>query len=182
MRHYDLAGSWQLGRDGEPPIPGHLPGSTYLDYMANGMADPFWGMNETESKKLARHSYTYSRSFELAEDFLDAPHVELVAHGLDTLCAIWVNGKMLGKTDNIHRTWRLDAKPLLAPGSNSIEIRIENPFEYMDTHQAQEKLLGGMGDGKGSPHLRKTPCHFGWDWGPALPPAGLIGFIELQSY
>ena len=109
-----------------------------LDYMANGMADPFWGTNEMEAKELAHHNYTYSRSFELPESFLAAAHVDLVAQGLDTLCTITVNGTVLGKTDNINRLWRLDAKPLLKPGQNTIAIQIEDPYPYIAARQAKE--------------------------------------------
>ena len=52
MEKLSLAGKWQLSQDGKPPIPGALPGSTYLDYIANGMADPFWGENETQANEL----------------------------------------------------------------------------------------------------------------------------------
>ncbi|MRR29426.1 glycoside hydrolase family 2 protein, partial [bacterium] len=34
----------------------------------------------------------------------------------------------------------------------------------------------------GGPHLRKAPCHFGWDWGPQLPPIGIWKDIRLEGY
>ncbi|MDR2654790.1 MAG: hypothetical protein LBC56_01785 [Oscillospiraceae bacterium] len=182
MEHLNLAGDWELSQDGGKPIPGHLPGSAYLDYISNGMPDPFWGMNELEAKKLAEHDYTYAREFDLPEEFLSVGHVDLLAWGLDTLCALVLNGKELAKTNNINRTWRFDAKPFLRPGKNSIAIQIEAPFDYLAKLHKKEPM-GGMSMGtKSIAHLRKTPCHFGWDWGPSLPPAGLIGGIELQAY
>lgn len=139
-------------------------------------------MNETTAAELSNHDYTYSRSFELPAEFLASSYTELVGQGIDTLCTIVLNGIELGKTDNIYRTWRLDAKSLLKPGANTIELKIENPFPYIKKQQEKEPLSGSMGNAKGSAHLRKTPCHFGWDWGPVLTPAGLIGNIELESY
>jgi beta-mannosidase len=181
MRRIDLAGKWQLSQDGKPPIPGHLPGSTYLDYMANGMPDPFWGMNETAASELANHNYTYSRTFDLTSDFINTAHVDLVAQGFDTLCTIVINGNELGRTNNINRQWRMDAKRLLKEGQNLIEIKIENPFPYMERRHKKEPLPSTRGKAKGRAHLRKTPCHFGWDWGPFLSPAGIIGTIALES-
>jgi beta-mannosidase len=35
---------------------------------------------------------------------------------------------------------------------------------------------------KGAAHIRKVQSHFGWDWGPRLPPAGISGAIGLESY
>jgi len=148
--------------------------------MANGMADPFWGENETAAKELANHDYCYTRDFDVAPEFLAADHVELASSGLDTLCTLSINGVEIGKTDNIHREWRFDVKGVLRPGSNSISVLIANPYPYMAAKQAGEKLFGAMG-GNGN-HIRKVPCHFGWDWGPVLPPAGLLGSIGLQFF
>ncbi len=30
--------------------------------------------------------------------------------------------------------------------------------------------------------LRKTASDFGWDWGPALMPAGILGPVRLEAY
>jgi len=182
MKTINLAGSWQLSQGSNPPITGNLPGCTYLDYMANGMADPFWGMNEIESTPLAHHQYTYAKSFTLPAEWLEISYLDLVADGLDTLCTLRVNGAELGKTNNINRTWRLNAKPLLVAGENLIEIIIENPYPFMDGSQANERMQGAFGNRKGAAHIRKTPCHFGWDWGPELPPAGLTRAIRLEAY
>lgn len=182
MKKQDLAGSWQLSQNGKPPIPGHLPGSTYLDYMANGMANPFWGENETEANALARHSYRYSRTFALDAELLNARRLELVADGLDTLCTVTVNGKVAGQTNNINRVWRLDVKDLCTPGENTIDLDFENPYAALEAMQASDPLPKPMMPETGVGHLRKTPCHFGWDWGPKLPPAGVSRSIGLQAY
>ena len=30
--------------------------------------------------------------------------------------------------------------------------------------------------------MRKAPCHFGWDWGPKLPPIGIWRDLRLEGY
>ena len=182
MKRLDLAGTWFLSTGDNAPIPGELPGCNYLDLMKSGMDDPFFGMNENTAKKIARRDCTYERAFTVDAALLGLKHVELVASGLDTLCEIWINGVSIGKTDNINRTWRFDVKPLLKPDENTIRIHIQNPFGFIDEQQAAEPIKGTDFGTKGIMHLRKTPCHFGWDWGPALPPAGLIGSIGLEAY
>jgi len=182
MKKINLAGAWRLRQDKGKPINAQLPGCTYLDYINNGMADPFWGENETGAKELARHDYTYTREFIADKEFFDADHIELVATGLDTLCTLTLNGFELGKTNNISRTWRFNVKKTLRTGQNTISILIENPYPYAAARYAKKKLTGINSDAKGSTYLRKTPCHFGWDWGPKLPPAGLTGSIEIESY
>ena len=182
MKKLNLAGEWLLARDGGTAITGRLPGCTYLDYMNNGMEDPFWGENETQANELARHDYRYSREFELTDEMLGAMRLELVADGLDTLCAVTVNGHPVGETANINRLWRFDLKGLCRAGMNTVAIDIKNPYPVIEERQKAAPLpamgmpLSGVG------HLRKTPCHFGWDWGPALPPAGLTRSIGVEAY
>ncbi|HLF87779.1 MAG TPA: glycoside hydrolase family 2 protein, partial [Anaerolineales bacterium] len=40
----------------------------------------------------------------------------------------------------------------------------------------------GSGAIPGGPHLRKAPCHWGWDWGPQLPAIGIWKDIRLEGY
>jgi beta-mannosidase len=51
----------------------------------------------------------------------------------------------------------------------------------MERRHKKEPLPSTRGKTKGRAHLRKTPCHFGWDGGPFLAPAGIIGTIALES-
>jgi beta-mannosidase len=178
MTTMDLGGVWRLSRDGVEICPeGRLPGSTYLDLMGAGkLEDPFWGLNEEGAKAAAHHDYQYEREFTVPGELLREAHIDLVASGLDTLCTLELNGAVLGKTDNINRTWRFDLKPLLKAGENRIGIAMANPFPYVEERQRKRKLIVAYG------HLRKTPSHFGWDWGPSLPPAGLTGEIKLEAY
>jgi beta-mannosidase len=182
MKTIDLSGKWRLNRDGAEPIPGRLPGCTYLDLMANGMPDPYYGENEIEAGEWARHDYRYTRTFLLDEETLKAKHLELVADGLDTLCSISINGKAAGKTDNINRVWRLDVKGLCVSGENSITLDFSDPYGYIEAKQKSDPLPKPMNPVDGVGHLRKTPCHFGWDWGPKLPPAGVARSIGLEAF
>ncbi len=184
MQYFNLCGDWSLRQDNSPELlKGQLPGSSYLDLMANGkLEDPFWGMNEDISKDVAHHDYEYSRDFTLTREFLQASHVELAASGLDTLATVRINGTVIGEADNINRIWRFDAKPYLREGTNSIQILLKNPFPYVEERQANQPLKGMDKRSAANAHLRKTPSHFGWDWGPSLPPAGLTGVIRLESY
>ncbi len=49
-------------------------------------------------------------------------HIVLVCEGLDTLAEISINGTFLAKTDNMHRTWKFQAKKLLHPGKTKFKL------------------------------------------------------------
>ncbi len=182
MQILDLKGNWQLSQDGALPIPGFLPGCTYLDYMANGMEDPFYGENERTATELGHHRYTYSRTFTADPGLLAHTYVEFVGDGLDTVMDIYLNDSFLGHAENINRSYRFDAKALLREGENSIRLEIRDPYEYMKECQKKNPIME-----KGIPfalvgHIRKTPCHFSWDWGPQLAPAGVVRSIGFEAY
>jgi beta-mannosidase len=197
MKQLDLAGSWQLSEPGGGPesgpspgrliedpmgIPGRLPGCTYLDLMAAGLIpDPFWGRNEDEARKAADRDFEYSRTFSLDREDLEEERLDLVIFGLDTLARITINGREAGRGDNVFRLWRFDVKDLVREGENDIAIFFENPYPVMRERQAARPMVS-VAATKGIAHIRKVQSHFGWDWGPRLPPAGVSGAIVLESY
>lgn len=197
MKRIDLAGLWRLSEPDSAPenggqvsplivepreIPGRLPGCTYLDLAAAGLIpDPFWGRNEDEARKAADRDFEYSRTFTLDKEDLEEEQLDLVISGLDTLARIRVNGKEAGRGDNVFRIWRFGVKDLVREGENSIAILFENPFPVIRQKQAV-RPMASMAGIKGVSHIRKVQSHFGWDWGPCLPPAGVSGTIGLEAY
>jgi beta-mannosidase len=180
----NLDGEWQLLTENDGKIySGRLPGCNYLDLMANGaMENPFWQRNEYEASKLARNDFEYSMIFDVSKAMLKQTFVDLVVTGLDTICTVFINENEVGRTNNIYRTWRFDIKNYLKEGNNKIRLDIKNPYEYFEKRDADMHLPNMGNDVKGLQYLRKTPCHFGWDWGPVLPPAGLVGHINIEAY
>ena len=179
----DLAGEWELELPDESSIPGMLPGCTYLALLEQKrIPDPFWGCNEQAAAKLAEQDYRYKKKFSLKKEEVLQGRIELVADGVDTLAQISVNGTLAGKTENTFRVYRFDVKNLLWEGENEIEILFEAPHERM-RQQQEKRPLAGMDIGvPGISYIRKPQYHFGWDWGPCLPPAGISGTIALEGY
>ena len=179
MRRISLEGVWDLRRGDGDKLPGHLPGCTYLDYIANGMEDPFWGENEREATKLAHHEFWYSRDFYITADDLEKDKVELVIDGLDTVCKLFLNGKEFAYADNLFRVWRFDIKPLVKEGTNSIELNFVDPYKEIERRQVERPFKNAK---KHLSQIRVAPCHFGWDWGPELYPAGITRSINIEAY
>lgn len=179
----NLAGDWELILEDNSKMKGTLPGCTYLALMENNrIEDPFWGSNEQAASGIAEQRYRYKRDFILKEEDLRRSSVELVLDGADTLAEIFINKKPAGKTQNAFRIYRFQVKELLKKGKNEIEINFEPPHEVMQKSQ-EKRPLAGMNIGvPGISYIRKPQYHFGWDWGPCLPPAGISGGIRLEGY
>lgn len=185
MKLFDLSGVWELRSEADKiNVAGRLPGCNYLDLMASGVIeDPFWGENEKEMTKLAEKDYEYARNFTITADYLKEERIDLVVSGLDTLAEIYINNHKIAFTDNVHRTYRFPIKEFISEGVNRIRIIFKSPLPYLEEKNSKDKIPFSMGMGiDGISHIRKVQCHFGWDWGPVLPPVGISGEIGLQAY
>jgi beta-mannosidase len=184
MIFQDLAGAWQFRQTGtEDWLPASVPGGVHTDLLALGIIpDPFTGDNEAKVKWVAEANWEYQLHFTPQADLLSQAHIELVCDGLDTLAELSLNGEILGKTDNMFRQYRFEIKSELLEDKNTLAISFASPVRYCAEHQAQEPMIGVSQALAGSPHLRKAPCQFGWDWGPQLPPIGIWKAIRLEGW
>ncbi|MBL8063709.1 MAG: glycoside hydrolase family 2 protein [Anaerolineales bacterium] len=184
MKIQSLTGTW-LFRQSETTewLEANVPGGVHTDLLALGkIPDPFVGDNERRVAWVAESAWEYRRTFDVQPEVLQRKHIWLVCDGLDTLASITVNGKLLGTTANMFRQYRWDVKPLLKADGNEIQIRFESVVKYAAQKQSARALAGVSQAISGGPYVRKAPCHFGWDWGPQLPPIGIWKDIRLEAF
>lgn len=177
---YPLDGDWQFRQVGQETWhPARVPGCVHLDLMAAGLIpDPFYRDNELRVQWVEKEAWEYRKEFKVTALVSGKAHVELVAQGLDTFALIFLNGQQIGETDNMFRTWRLDIKPFLRPGQNEIVIRFDSPVRRArDLESGLPYKLPG-----GSPHVRKAPYQFGWDWGPRLVTSGIWRPLSIEAW
>ncbi len=185
-RRLNLNGSWQLARSGADDwIPATVPGCVHTDLLAAGkIPDPFFRDNEKSLQWIGESDWTFRRTFEAPEEIFKFDHVRLRCDGLDTLAALKINGREIGNTDNMFRTWEFDVKSTLQPGLNSIEISFASPLPLMKDRQTARPLYEWIGSHEpaGRAYVRKEPCNFGWDWGPVLITCGIWRDIALVAF
>ena len=188
MQTCTLNGTWQLsaGHRSLESVDMQIPGTVLSGLLAAGkIKDPFYRTNEDATRALFWKDYVFTRTFEVDEKLLAQQHIVLVCEGLDTLAEISINGTFLAKTDNMHRTWKFQAKKLLHPGKNEIQIVFRSVLRFIEDYpyEAHKKInyipCGSM---KGNQLLRKAHSMFGWDWGPQTIDAGIFRDIYLQGY
>lgn len=160
-----------------------VPGCIHTDLLAAGLIpDPFAADNELRVQWVAQSDWEYSATFTVEPALLTQPHVDLVAEGLDTVADLWLNEQPVGHVENMFRTWRWPVKGLLRAGENSIRIRFRSAPAWCAERAAVRALPQANAFFPGAPYLRKAPYHFGWDWGPMLPTAGIWRPIALEGY
>ena len=79
---------------------------------------------------------------EISEEDLSNDCIDLVC-SLDTF-AIWINDTSVLRANNMFRIWRKAVKTCLQIGSNTIRVRVNSPFDYMQQRDAEKRLRVGM--------------------------------------
>jgi beta-mannosidase len=183
----DLSGEWELSSDHlDKPIAATVPGCVHADLLASGIiADPYFRDNETAVQWIGEADWCYRREFDVSEDFLLKPVVVLRCEGLDTLAGIFINGHVVGRADNMFRTWEFSVKEFLKPGRNNLEVRFASAVKHARRKQEEHFLWHtGLGHHRisGGNWLRKEQCNFGWDWGPMLVTCGIWRSLSLIGH
>ncbi len=118
MKSIDLAGDWRLVRlSTKESIPASVPGDTHSALLAAGkIPDPYRGMNELEVQGIGREDWAYERELVVDTRLLEAERLELSFDCLDTIAEVFMNGKKVGRADNMFARWTFDVKRALVPG------------------------------------------------------------------
>ena len=187
MLHQTLNGNWKMREVSNSHwLEATVPGSVVSTLLANGLiGDPFWRDNEYETRELFRKDYEFQRDLIITKELYQKDKIELICYGLDTLAEIYLNDILLAKTNNMHRTWRIDCKKLLNLGVNQIKIVFRAPITFIESYiPKKDKQINYIASGtmEGNQYLRKAHCMFGWDWGAQIPDAGIWRDIELIAY
>jgi|688.fasta_scaffold93636_2 beta-mannosidase len=186
MKQLDLCGAWTFSKEGSKPSwRGNVPGCVHTDLLAAGeIEDPFYRDNESGLQWISRENWVYERTFQM-EDWSAFDRVLLRCDGLDTIATVTLNGAELGTTDNQYRTWEFNVKGVITTGRNTLRIRFESPLAYIEQRAAGKRALPGWAPPQETacrPWIRKSPCSFGWDWGPVLTSSGIWRPLEIVAF
>ncbi|MGN7360154.1 beta-mannosidase [Paenibacillus sp. SAF-054] len=170
-----------------------VPGCVHTDLLANGkIPDPFYGTSEKEVQWVDKQDWEYESRFDLTDELLRLPRLELVFSGLDTYADVTVNGHQILSTDNMFRTWKADVKSLLRSAGNHIHIRFRSPVKedlpkleelgYPLPAANDQSDVGGLDEKRISVFARKAPYHYGWDWGPRFVTSGIWREVWIEGW
>ncbi|MDN0197381.1 glycoside hydrolase family 2 protein [Streptomyces sp. S.PNR 29] len=166
-------------------IPAVVPGCVHTDLLAAGVIpDPFLGLGEAEVAWVGRRDWTYETDLRAAPDHGQTGHeqtgheqTDLVFDGLDTVAEILLDGRLLGRVRNMHRSYRFDVTGL----SGRLAVR------FASAYAEAEAVRGRLGERPAAyaepyQYVRKMACSFGWDWGPTLVTAGIWRPVRLEHW
>ncbi|THV23609.1 glycoside hydrolase family 2 protein [Glycomyces paridis] len=170
----DLAGPLASG------VPAAVPGEAHLDLRrADLIADPFDGDNEAAQQWIGDTDWTFTTVFDWTA--AGAERHDLVAHGLDTVALVELNGTEVARTENMHRSYRWDVREHLREGENTLTVRFTAPVPEAAAREERDGALPHVNHHAYN-QLRKMACSFGWDWGIDVAGAGIWKPIGLDSW
>ncbi|MFN8207662.1 MAG: glycoside hydrolase family 2 protein [Bacteroidales bacterium] len=183
-----ITGSWKFRKQGDSDwMPATIPGSVHTDLMANGMIqDPFYRINFMDNQWIEESGWEYETEFHISEDQLESENIELVFEGLDTYADIRLNGEFILRSNNMFHPWIREVKNSLVIGKNILQVQFspctvvaeENyqsaGFEYPANNDTGKKKV--------SPHIRRSPYTFGWDWCPRMVGCGIWKKVYLRTW
>ncbi|HVW21499.1 MAG TPA: glycoside hydrolase family 2 protein [Opitutaceae bacterium] len=178
------AASWRF-RDcsGRKWLPAAVPGCVHQDLRrAGAIPDPFWGRNELDLQWIEERDWEYRAEFDVPAALLAEEAVELVADGLDTLATVSLNGREIGRTDNMFVAHRWSVRGRLRRGRNVLLVRFASAAAYIRTHRLGHRPREFNDPVGRCQVLRKQQCQFGWDWGPRFVTAGIWRDLRLEAW
>ena len=176
---------WTLMVNGEcstlsnSKIKAHVPGDITCDLWKSGIIEnPYYGQNHKDIRWIFDQDFIYTSVFDVDAEMLQCDEVLLTFDAVDLFSEITLNGYCIGTTKNMFLQYVFNIKPYLQLSGNVLQVKMQST-----TKVAQKYNCDGYMGIFNLPRifLRKTQCHFGWDWAPNLPGYGICGEVRLEG-
>ncbi|MBP6574314.1 MAG: hypothetical protein KA230_07685 [Flavobacteriales bacterium] len=171
----------QVGK--EKWYPARVPGTVHDDLLRQGLIpDPMRNSNVDSVQWIELEDWTYRRTITVGDTLFKYANIDLVFRGLDTFAEVYLNDSLLGKADNMFRSWEWPIKDLLKLGENELKVIFRSTIkEGAKLRDAYGIQLPHDNDPSGvSPYVRKAAYQFGWDFAPRLVGCGIWREVGLS--
>ncbi len=157
-----------------------VPGNCELDLQKAGvLPDLQKGDNIYLFRPFEGYQWLYSKKFK-APDFNEKQKLFINFGGIDTLGDVFVNGHLVGSSDNMFVSQKFDISNVVNKGvENLLEVVLRSPVIESAKY---DDIAGSSGGNRAELiHIRKAPASFGWDIHPRLVNCGLFKSVSLQE-
>ena len=184
MKRISLNGKWSFHEVGRGKwFDASVPGSNYSDLIHNDIImHPYYDDNEGLVQWVGERDWEYVREFTLSQDMLKSPVILLECNSLDTIAEIYINDRLLAKTENAFQIYKFDIKNYVSRLTNKIRIKFRSPLAYIEKMMENTPLATNKIGLTGASYLRKPSNHFGWTNSPMIPLCGISGDISIVAY
>jgi len=131
---------------------------------------------------VSEQPWVYRKIFDAPEGLANCDRIDLIFDGLDTISSIWLNDKLIGKTNNMFISFRFDVTSLIKPKDNWLMVKFEPAVQY--SKNLMSRYTSFSESDFRNPYrvyIRKAQYQFGWDFCPALPGCGIWRPVRLEG-
>ena len=150
-------------------IQANVPGEIHTDLLnAKIIGDPYFRFNDIVDRWVCREQWNYEKKFTLTTNY---DKLYLILKGIDTVSELFINDKLIGKTNNMFRGYEFEVEQsLLNVGENKLLIKFESSLNYADKMSTSHpykiphdyhKFSNGE---QNRNFIRKSQASFSWDW------------------
>lgn len=187
----NLNGAWRLysyPNDNAPTDPSELhndcieaevPGNVELDYQRAGLLSDLLETDHVkQAESLERSDFWYVRDFIMEE----LPKGNLILHfdGVDTVASYFLNGRLIGQSDNMLIPHEFCVSGLLQTGENTLSVHIKSALKFAEAFDIEPYNVAFPGCYENL-HVRKSAINYGWDISPRLLSAGIWKDVWLEE-
>ena len=156
---------------GIKPISASVPGNFELDMQKAGLIDdPFYADNPLKIQKLENRHLWYAVDFEYTGNFPERAYLKF--DGIDTFSDIFLNGGIIGSTDNMLISHEFPAVGI-KKGSNELLVHIKPTVTEARKFDFDMDVLTYHKYNAASLSVRKAAHSFGWDIMPRFVSGGI---------
>lgn len=160
-----------------------VPGNVELDLSEAGILpkDLFMGENIRTLKDFENHEYWYETTFDAPKEAYGKKCV-LRFGAVDTLAQYWLNGELIGHSENMFLPVELDVTGKLKD-TNRLFVRLRSVVREAYKNDVSPYSIMNTWDNQNfdSLTIRKAPHCFGWDIMPRAVTNGLWKDVELVA-
>lgn len=160
--------------------PSRIPGDTFTTLIEQKVIpDPYYGENEIAVQWVGMEDWIFRKEFELSQKNEEDHFLVLKLSFVDTFASVYLNGHLLGRTNNMFRHYSFAINDIARIGRNCLEVHFvsaaETALELQKNLPYPVPHMHYPVQAAGRNLIRKAQCHAGWDWGPCLMVSGIYG-------
>ena len=132
---------------------------------------------------VSEKAWVFRKKFNAPLKLIKCSKIELVFDGLDTIATVWLNGKMVARTDNMFIPHRVDITKKLRSEENILMVKFNSALQH------GRKLMTRFQEFDGEDfinperaYVRKSQFSFGWDFCPSLPGCGIWRGVRIEGF
>jgi beta-mannosidase len=141
------------------------------------LPDPFVGTNELKFGWIENHDWEFQSEFTLSVADLAHDFIDLEFPNVDTYAKIYLNGHLLGTTENCYLIYRFEIRKWAKTGVNKLKMVFQSPVNYQAPKIKNTGITlpapNDLGKIAVAPYCRKPQYQFGWDWSLRMTTIGL---------